>query len=1058
MPPKPAVNFDVEKGSPDPSKDDEPQWHAMSVEDVCGVLGLNKNIRNTGLTTAEAKQRLEQYGENKLSEKEKVTLLQRIWKQINNVLVGILVFVAIVSLFKGIFTTDAEDRLTNLIEVGLIAFVITLNASIGIYQEGSAEAAAEALKNMLSSDAVLIRDGKEVKIPAAHVVPGDVVVLGTGDRVPGDVRMLEVNNLGCQEAALTGESVPIEKITAAISTNGVDPRQTPLGDRKNMAFSATLVAQGAGVGVVIATGDNTEIGTINSLVTQQGDKKTAVLEQIAYVSKVLACFITVTAIITWNVAFFKIDAKPLDALSLALVCAVAMIPEGLESIVTMTYSWSVANMAKQNAIIRKLPAVETLGSVTVICSDKTGTLTKNEMSLIAFVTSNAHFKIDTDSKDRTSKNFVRDDTYMAERANHAKGKSSKDVIMDGPSAHRDGKKGFGYSVHNISSHSLDDEVAENQVYEPIPVPSGASPSLNFIRNALAGGVLCSKCSLGTEGGRDGEIGNPTEISILRASYFADINIQNMKAEAPILAEVPFSSEYKFMATIHEPNTANDGNGYNGKYVAHVKGAPDRMIKLCKYQFKAGVLGEENQEPINMKYWTEKIATLSSHGLRVLALCRGAIEKDEIKRGEALKPEFVNGRSEPWLTIVGLCAIMDPPRPECVDAIAEAHKASVRVAMITGDHKDTALAIGTQLGLVDEKYSEAITGPELDVMTDEELRRATQKYNVFARASPQNKIQIVKALQAEGDVCSMTGDGVNDAPALKAADMGVAMGKEGTDVAREASEMILADDNFATIIGAVREGRTVWDNLRKVLYINTPINNAQGMSVLFGIICGLEESPLTPIQVLYCNLICAVTLGFVAAVEPAEDGIMDKPPRRVGKRIIGRFLLLRIILATIVLVATTVGSVFWVQNEGYSLDEQRSQALNTLSFGAISVTLSARFAYNSSFHTRVLGGNPLCWYSIAIMAGLQFFITYTPGVNSTIFGMAPMDGFQWAIVVLFMAVTFLVLEVEKTIRRYLSRLGEDTDDMEYNAHFDQAPPTNKHMARVPQTHLRDECHK
>jgi len=622
---------------------------------------------------------------------------------------------------------------------------------------------------MLSSDAILIRDGKEVKIPASEVVPGDIVVLGTGDRVPGDVRMLEVNNLACQEAALTGESVPIEKMTEKISTEGGDPRQTPLGDRKNMCFSATLVAQGAGYGVVVATGDNTEIGTINSLVSQVEEKKTAVLEQIAFVSKVLACFIAVTAIVMWCVAFFRINAKPLDALSIALVCAVAMIPEGLDAIVTMTYSWSVANMAKQNAIIRKLPAVETLGSVTVICSDKTGTLTKNEMSLIAFVTSNAHYKIDTDSKDRTAKNFVRDDSYMAERADHAKGKSKKDVIRTGPSAHREGKAGFGFSMHGVSGHSVGSGIDDDDVpvlgtsasaSDSLPVAVGASPSQGFIRNALAGGVLCSKCSLGKDGGREGEIGNPTEISILRACYFADINIESMKNEAPIIAEVPFSSEYKFMATVHEPNPANDGNGYAGKYVAHVKGAPDRMIKLCKYQAKAGILGEDNKEPIDTAYWTEKIASLSSHGLRVLALCRGAVEKSEVQQGEALKPEFVNGRSEPWLTIVGLCAIMDPPRPECVDAIAEAHQASVRVAMITGDHKDTALAIGSQLGLVNEKYSDAITGPELDAMTDDELKLAVQKYNVFARASPQNKIQIVKALQAEGEVCSMTGDGVN----------------------------------------------------------------------------------------------------------------------------------------------------------------------------------------------------------------------------------------------------------------------------------------------------------
>jgi len=330
----------------------------------------------------------------------------------------------------------------------------------------------------------------------------------------------------------------------------------------------------------------------------------------------------------------------------------------------------------------------------------------------------------------------------------------------------------------------------------------------------------------------------------------------------------------------------------------------------------------------------------------------------------------------------------------------------------------------------------------------------QKYNIFARASPENKIEIVKALQSEGEVCSMTGDGVNDAPALKAADMGVAMGKEGTDVAHEASEMILADDIFATIVTAAREGRVVWDNLRKVLLINTPINNAQGMSVLFGIICGLDDTSLTPIQVLYCNLICAVTLGFVAAVEPAEDGTMDKASRRVGKRLIGRFLLLCIVIATVVLVASTVGAVFWAQADGYGLDEQRSQALNTLSFGAISVTMSARFAYNSAFHPRSLSGNVIAWYSYTVMAGLQFVITYTPGLNEVVFGMAPMKGFQWVIVVIFMLVVFVVMEVEKSARRYLSSLGEDTDDVEFDNTFDATPDAhnNANKGPLPNNHL------
>jgi magnesium-transporting ATPase (P-type) len=319
-----------------------------------------------------------------------------------------------------------------------------------------------------------------------------------------------------------------------------------------------------------------------------------------------------------------------------------------------------------------------------------------------------------------------------------------------------------------------------------------------------------------------------------------------------------------MSTIHEPQEDIDGPGLDGMYIVHAKGAPDRMLDLCNTQAVAGDISKT--EPIRKNYWTDKITTLSSHGLRVLALCRATIPKSEITPEDQLGQAFINGRADKaWLTMVGLCAIQDPPRPECIDAISEAHRAGVRVAMITGDHKDTAIAIGTTLGLVDEEYPSGITGPELDALSDEGWKEAVMKYNVFARSSPENKLQIVKALQAQSQVASMTGDGVNDAPSLKQADMGVAMGLEGTDVAREASDMILADDNFATIVFAVREGRVVWDNLRKVLLVNTPINNAQGMSVLFGLAFGLDETPLTAIQVLYSNLICAVTLGFVCAI-------------------------------------------------------------------------------------------------------------------------------------------------------------------------------------------------
>eukprot|EP00522_Entomoneis_paludosa_P008548 CAMPEP_0172440708 /NCGR_PEP_ID=MMETSP1065-20121228/1330_1 /TAXON_ID=265537 /ORGANISM="Amphiprora paludosa, Strain CCMP125" /LENGTH=1067 /DNA_ID=CAMNT_0013189687 /DNA_START=21 /DNA_END=3224 /DNA_ORIENTATION=+ len=1039
-------------------------WHAKAKEECITELKLADDIIRSGLTTAEAEQRIEQYGPNKLTEKEQVTIWQKIWAQVGNVLVGILVFVAVVSMARAIAADNSEDVVTNWIQVGIIVGVIVLNTTIGIIQEGSAEKAADALKAMMSADALLVRDGKDVKIPADLIVPGDIVKLNLGDKVPADIRMLEVSNLSALEAALTGEAVPIDKTVDAIESEG-DPQAVPLGDRHNMCFSATLIAQGSGTGLVIATGDETEIGTINALVSKVEKKKTNVLEQIDTVSKWLATFIAITALATWFVAFFITDESGIDALTTALVCAVAMIPEGLEAIVTMTYAWAVSNMAKQNAIIRALPAVETLGSVTTICSDKTGTLTKNEMTLTCFVTSDKRYKFDVDASERTPGNFIVDNAYLSERADPSKYLKASEVIKKGPSAQRRSRRGrkssFGFGITTTMHPSDPNEGAtaapaepEKTEETPAATPeettdevkpaestSGESPDSDFVRKSLGGGILCSKCTLGENGGRKGEIGNPTELAILRAAYFGDVDVTGVKESAPVVAEVPFSSEYKFMATVHAPVEENDTSDYMDKLIVHVKGAPDRMIPLCKYQAKSGSFKEADLEPCNKDYWIEQIAILSSHGLRVLALTRGSLEKGSVQQGEQLGPEFVQERGEPWLTIVGLCAIMDPPRPECIDAIKIAKGAGVRVAMITGDHKDTALAIGGMLGLVDEEHSEAITGPDLDAMSDDELKIAAQKYNVFARASPQNKIKIVKALQAEGEICGMTGDGVNDAPALKAADMGVAMGKEGTDVAREAAEMILADDNFATIVTAVREGRVVWDNLRKVLLVNTPINNAQGMSVLFGLLLGLDETPLSAIQVLYCNLICAVTLGFVCAVEPAEDGIMDQPPRIVGKKLIGRFLLLRIVIGTVTLVACTVGSVFWADDLGYSLEETRSQALNVLSFGAIGITMSARFARKSAFHMRSFRGNALAWWSYAIMSILQVFITYTPGLNDTIFTMDAMDGKQWGIVILFMFVVLIVMEAEKAIRGYVTELKyyeEDVEDAQ-NPHDDTPLP-------------------
>uniref|UniRef100_A0A7S2WDD6 Cation-transporting P-type ATPase N-terminal domain-containing protein n=1 Tax=Mucochytrium quahogii TaxID=96639 RepID=A0A7S2WDD6_9STRA len=980
-------------------------YHVYSPQEVANMFDTSVE---SGLSDSEAANRLLRDGPNKLSEPPKRTIWMRIWDQVNNVLVFILVIVAVVSAIKAATSKDSSSMITGWIEVGLICGVIVLNTIIGIRQEGAAEKSADALKAMLSSSARVIRDGKMTEIPAEELVCGDVISISTGDRVPADVRFIKVANLSCQEAALTGESVPVEK---SIDTIQADlPASVPLGDRKNLGFSATLVSQGEGVGIVVAIGDNTEIGTINHLVSQVEKKKTNVLIQIDTVSKFIAVFVVLIAIVTFIVAYFQAGNDALDSVSIALITSVAMIPEGLAAIVTLTYAYAVSNMASHNAIVRILPAVETLGSVTVICSDKTGTLTKNEMTLVALVTSDGRYKFDTDATERIPGNFVREDNFMAHE---------RDSILKG------GDIKLEEQANNNPQNSSDGKSFEAlQIIDPAET-QGLSPSHEFLRGALAGGVLCSHAKLGVDGGREGEIGNPTELAIVRAAYFANIDLEDMKAKQPLINQVPFSSEYKFMATVHEINPTIDGTDRDG-LVVHVKGAPDRLITMASHQAVGGNIGSKDVEKIDRDYWFAQAANLSSHGLRVLALCRAEINKDAVSPQDKLGPEFVK-REEPFLTIVGLCAIMDPPRPECVDAISMARGAGVRVAMITGDHKDTALAIGDMLGIVDAEHPNAITGPEMDSLDDDELRHVVMNNNVFARASPENKIRIVKALQAEGQVCSMTGDGVNDAPALKAADMGVAMGKEGTDVAREAAEMILADDNFATIVTAVREGRVVWDNLRKVLLFNTPVNNAQGLTVLFGMICGLKNSPLTAIQILYCNLICAVTLGFVLAVEPAEDGIMKNPPRRVGKRIIGRYLLLRIAIGTIILVFVTVGSVFIVLGWGYSLGRQRSQASNTLTFGAISICISARFAYNSSLHPRIFRGNRYAWYAIFLTAALQVCLTYIPGLNDVVFSMEAMTGPQWGLVFAGMAIVLLVMELEKAILRRVKAQGYDTDD-------------------------------
>ncbi|KAI8475580.1 MAG: calcium transporting ATPase [Monoraphidium minutum] len=830
--------------------------------------------------------------------------------------------------------------------MGLILGVITINVIIGLAQEGKAEKAAEAIKAMLSSTANVVRGGQRSSMDASVLVPGDIVFIKSGDRLPADLRLLEVTNLQVQEAMLTGESVPISKNLIAV------PEASGLGDRKCMAFSATTVSAGQGLGVVVATGDNAQIGQINRLVSQVESTKTNLIIQMEILGRWLAIVVLTIAIGAFLLAFLKAKEGFAHAFESAVAIAVAMIPEGLPALVTIVLALGTKKMADQKAIIRQLPCVETLGSLTVICSDKTGTLTKNEMTVVALRTAAALYKV----------------------------------------------SGVGYAP--TGAFSLDDAEL-----------TGAS--MDGVRAVLEGAMLCNDSNLNVAGEGAAAIytpnGAPTEVALITAGLKAGISLGDIKASKPRIGSVPFESEHKFMATIH---------GTAGRRVLFVKGAPDRLLPMCGGQ----LVSDDPQEveaagskagrvaPLDAAFWTKAQEELSSQGLRVLALCKGELSPDEEPTG--MSPAALLARP-PSLLMVAMIAILDPPRDEAIAAVKVAHEAGITVKMITGDHALTGLAIGRMLGIAGD--STVISGPEIDAMDDAKLRTVVNSCNIFARASPENKLRIGEEEERWGrQVVAMTGDGVNDAPALKAADIGVAMGITGTDVSKEASKMVLADDNFATIVAAVKEGRRVWDNLRKILLFNLPVNFAQGTSIFWAYAFGFKEAPLTAIQVLYVNLITAVTMGMMLAAEPAEADIMSRPPRRPGKRLLGKLILWRCCFVSVLLVICVLG-MYEVGNAlGLSLARRRAEAFNTLVFGEIAYAVTTRFIKVSSFHPRVFRGNPLCFISIGVTAALQVGLTYIPGLNGFFSMSDGMSGFQWLRVLGCMVAVYFIVELEKAL--------------------------------------------
>lgn len=757
------------------------KWYQLSVEETFQGLGAG----DTGLTSGEAKARLERYGYNELKFK-KPSVIMRFLRQFHSPLVYILLAAAAMT---GVLTLRGEDMLSD---TGVILGVVILNAILGFVQEGKTEAALEALQKMIVPECTVLRDGEQKVIPTRELVPGDVVVLSGGDRIPADLRLFFTKGVAADEAALTGESVPVEKDTDPIARPDLSP-----GDQRCIAFGGTFLARGAAKGVVVATGEETEFGKIAIMVKQTRKVETPLQRKIAAFTRTLMILILSLGAINFGLGyFFGFDLIYSFLASVSLI--VAAIPEMLPMLVTAILALAAAAMVKRNALIRRLPAAETLGCTTVICSDKTGTLTRDEMTVLRI---------------------------------YAGGKSYE-------------VKGVGYEPRGefISGN-------EGKVIDPA--------SEQVLVETLKAGYFCNDTTLTQEEGRYHVIGDPTEGALVVSAAKAGI-IEKL----PRLDEEPFESEKMYMATLHEDK---------GQNVLYVKGSPERVLEMCQDQ-----LTDRGVAPLKREEILNRGEEMARGALRVLGMAYKMVPKEEASLG------VVDVRG---LTFLGLQGMIDPPREEAIEAVSKCKSAGIRSVMITGDHVLTATAVARQLGIVSDGQDDALTGEELFRMSDEELYEVVDRVSVYARVAPEHKLRIARQLQKRDEIVAMTGDGVNDAPALKAADIGVAMGITGTEVSKEASSMILTDDNFASIVGAVEEGRHAWNNLEKAILYTLPTNGGQALLVMGAILVApfvalfAMRLPLEPIQILWINLFDSVFLTMPLMMEPKEKGLLEASDRK-----------------------------------------------------------------------------------------------------------------------------------------------------------------------------------
>ena len=882
-------------------------WHAQHAEQTLQQLDTSP----AGLTTEQVQQRLETFGPNRLPRRRRNGPLMRFLLQFHNLLIYVLLLSALVTVALGEWLDSA-----------VIFGVVVINAIVGFIQEGKAEQAMRAIQRMLTLDSKVRRGGRTLNVPAEQLVPGDMVLLEAGDRVPADMRLLECRDLRIEEAALTGESLPTGKQVEPVA------RDASIGDRYSMAYSGTLVSAGSGIGVVVATASKTELGQISHMLGEVVSLQTPLLGDMARFARVLTFIILALALGTYLFGVGLRGYSSDEMLLAAVGLAVAAIPEGLPAVLTITLALGVQRMARRRAIIRRLPAVESLGAVTVICSDKTGTLTRNEMTVQLVVTAANRYQIEGVGYAPTGE---------------VRGENGQPCAIDQPS-----------DLHALGR----------------------------------AGLLCNSASLLHDGSQWSITGDPTEAALLTLAGKLGMTATHELAHTPRVDSIPFSSERRSMSSLH--------HDHSGHGLIYMIGAPERLLEVCNQQLVDG-----SAEPLNPSYWHTVLSEGAAQGLRMLGLAVRALGAPHHELNYAdLEGDFV---------LLGLVGMLDPPREEAIAAIAECRQAGIAVKMITGDHAETAAAIARRLGL---GSSAPITGAELDRLSDAELDARLGDTTVFARTSPAHKLRLVQRLQAGGARVAMTGDGVNDAPALKRADIGVAMGIKGTEVAKEAAQMVLADDNFATIANAVEEGRTVYDNLKKSILFILPTNGGEALVLLVAIALGLTL-PITPLQILWVNMITAVTLALALAFEPGEADIMRRPPRNPNAALLSTQLMWRVLLVAALMTAACIGVFVYAQQLGWSMELSRTLAVNTLVaceiaylFSSRQINAPARFG---------LRDNPMVWGMIVLLSVLQLAFTHWAPLQR-LFATQSLDVVGWGICLLAGAALLVVVEMEKWLRR------------------------------------------